>query len=128
MRSSQRMTAAHSTLARRAISSVMQMVPELPAEVVGQLSGNRGGAAAVLPLDGDETKHGACLVYRHSSAGLGFFHQEDHGNHGQNRHPEEPEAIDIGQHGGLPLSRALDQGIGLLSCAGGAGSVGHHRA
>ena len=35
-----------------------EMVPELPAEVVGELSGDRGGAAAVLPLDGDETKHG----------------------------------------------------------------------
>ncbi len=37
-----------------------EVVPELPAQVVGQLSGDSGGAAAVLALDGNETKHG-CL-------------------------------------------------------------------
>ena len=34
-----------------------ELVPELPAQMLGQSRGNRGAAAAVLALDGNEAKH-----------------------------------------------------------------------
>jgi hypothetical protein len=35
-----------------------QAIPELPTETASQVSGDGAAAAAVLALDGDETKHG----------------------------------------------------------------------
>ncbi len=34
-----------------------QSIPELPPQVVGELSGDGSGATTVLALDGDQTKH-----------------------------------------------------------------------
>src|SRR5258708_2798634 len=62
------------------------------------------------------------------AAGLRLFPEADGGNHSRNGDPQKPEATHISQHGGLPLSSTLHKGISPLSCAGGAGSVGHHRA
>ncbi len=53
------------------------------------------------------------LVYRHSASGTAFFHQEYEGDHQQDGDGEKPEVIDVGQHGGLPLCGAFNQGIGL---------------
>ena len=58
MRSSQRFTAAAIDIGEAGDFFGEQVVPKLPAEVLGQLRGDGGASAAVLALDGDEAKHG----------------------------------------------------------------------
>src|ERR1700681_2601373 len=101
MRSSQRFTAEGSTLATRAISSVSNLSqsfqPRRSASCAAMLAAPQPYSRSMVM-----SRNIATLVYRHSAARFGLFHQEDHGDHGENSHPEKLEAIDIRQHGRLP--------------------------
>src|SRR5580704_17559063 len=119
MRSSHRITAEQSTLARRAISSVSNwshnFQPSRLASSAAMAPPPQPYSRSMLirrnmatPLVYRE------LVYRDSAAGPAFFHQKDQGNHRQDGYAEKPKVIEIGEHGGLALHRAFDQGIGLL--------------
>jgi hypothetical protein len=47
-------------------------------------------------------------VYRHSATRFRFFNQKYHWDHQQYGYAKQPEAIDVGQHRGLPPDRTLD--------------------
>src|SRR5580700_3620522 len=170
MRSSQRMTAEQSTLARRAISSVRNWsqsfqprrrassaamapppqpysrsmvmrrniaIPDYSSLAVqnepqkGPQALKRGGIfndlmARVELVPFPFAAAYRELVYRDSAAGFAFFHQEDHGNHYQDAYAQQPEVVEIGEHGGLALNCAFDQSIGLLGGECGACSVRPH--
>ena len=63
------------------------------------------------------------LVYRHSAARFAFFYHEDQRDHQQDGDAQKAKIVDVGQHGGLALQRALDQGIGLLGGNGRTGAM-----
>src|SRR5579859_1783150 len=91
-----------------------------------QLGSNGSCPTTVFALNGDNAEHGLFLVYRHSSAGLRFFDQENSRDHQQNGHSQEPEAIEVGKHSGLSLDGKLQERIGLLVRAGGTCAMGLH--
>src|SRR5579862_7338810 len=127
MRSSQRLTAEGSTCARRAISSVSRWSQSFQAR-------RDANCSAITPPPQPYSRsmvtrrNMVFLVYCHSTAGFGFSHQENRGDHEHDGDPEEPEAIDVRQHGGLALHRGLNQSISLLRCSGLTGSVSLHGA
>ena len=48
------------------------------------------------------------------AAGAGFLHEEHEGNHGQEGHAEQPEAVRIGKHAGLAEQIAVDEAVRLV--------------
>ena len=83
------------------------MVPEFPAQPLGQLLGNLSAAASEFTLDCDDAIHNPPLVHGNFSPWPGPLHKEDQGNHTQNSSAEEPKIVDVGQHVGLPKQIAL---------------------
>src|SRR5204863_2644286 len=83
------------------------MVPEFPAQPLGQLLGNLSAAASEFTLDCDDAIHNPPLVHGNFSPLPGPLHKEDQGNHTQNSSAEEPKIVDVGQHVGLPKQFAL---------------------
>ncbi len=83
------------------------MIPEFPAQPLGQLLGNFPAAASEFTLDCDDAIHNPPLVHGNFSPWPGPLHKEDQGNHTQNSSAEEPKIVDVGQHVGLPKQIAL---------------------
>src|SRR6202035_4159605 len=106
MRSSQHKTAEGSTLARRPISSVSNwsqtFQPSWSASVVAMAPAPQPYSRSIVMR-----RNMAGLVYCHPPR-LRLLHQEYHGDHRHTSHPKKPEAIDISQHGSLPLHGTLD--------------------
>ena len=65
----------------------------------------------------DQAKHGGSSVLPFRRPVCDFFIRKTIGTIAQDGHSQEPEAVHIGQHGGLPLHRPLNQRIGLLGSA-----------
>src|SRR5580698_11017029 len=63
------------------------------------------------------------LVCRHRAAGFYFLHEEDEGNHSCDATAENPEVVDVGEHGGLPVQIEGDDTVRLTSGFGGARAV-----
>src|SRR5580704_12946531 len=54
------------------------------------------------------------LVYCDWASRLYFLHQEHEGNYNQDGHREEPEVVNVGEHGRLLIEQIGDHGVGLM--------------
>ena len=63
-------------------------------------------------------------MYRHWAARFYFLHEENERDHGRDADAENPEIINVSEHGGLPVQVEGDDAVGLTSRFGGAGAVG----
>ena len=61
---------------------------------------------------------------RHGAAGFYFLHEENERDHCRDANAENPEVINVGEHGGLAVQIEGDHAVGLASCFGGAGAAG----
>src|SRR6202453_3934122 len=64
------------------------------------------------------------LVYRYRAAMFYFLHQENEGNHGGDADAENPEIVNVSEHGGLAIQIEGHHSVGLAGGFGGAGAAG----
>src|ERR1700691_5587346 len=64
------------------------------------------------------------LVYRHRAAMFYFLHQKNEGNHGGDAAAQNPEIVNVSEHGGLAVQIEGHHSVGLAGSLSGAGAAG----